>query len=194
MEQKRPLILISNDDGYMAKGIQSLIKYLRPIGEIVVMAPDSARSGSGCAITVTTPVHYQLVEKDVDLTIYKCSGTPTDCVKLALHTILADRKPDIIVSGINHGENMATNVHYSGTMGVAIEGCLCSIPSIGFSIDSHNPDVDFSATEPFVRQITEKVLQNGLPSQTCLNVNIPNLEEIKGIKVCTQAKGYWTQE
>ena len=149
---------------------------------------------SGCAITVTTPVHYQLVEKDVDLTIYKCSGTPTDCVKLALHTILADRKPDIIVSGINHGENMATNVHYSGTMGVAIEGCLCSIPSIGFSIDSHNPDVDFSATEPFVRQITEKVLQNGLPSQTCLNVNIPNLEEIKGIKVCTQAKGYWTQE
>ncbi len=194
MEEKRPLIFISNDDGYMAKGIQELIKYLSPLGDIVVVAPDAARSGSGCAITVVQPVHYQLVRQDVGVTIYRCSGTPTDCVKLSMHAILDGRKPDLIVSGINHGDNSATNVHYSGTMGVVIEGCLGGIPSIGYSICSHNPDADFSATEVYVRQIAQKVLEKGLPPQTCLNVNFPNTEDIKGIKICEQAKGYWTQE
>ena len=193
MELKRPLILISNDDGYLAKGINELIDYLRPLGEIVVVAPDSARTGSGCAITVTQPVHYDLVRKDVGLSIYKCSGTPTDCVKLSLFTILNGRKPDIIVSGINHGDNSATNVHNSGTMGVVIEGCLNDIPSVGFSICSHNPDVDFIHTKPFIFKIVDEILKKGLPMQTCLNVNFPN-DEIKGIKVCTQARGYWTQE
>ncbi len=194
MEEKRPLIFISNDDGYTAKGIQELIKYLRPIGDIVVVAPDAARSGSGCAISVTVPVHYQLIEEDEGLSIYKCTGTPTDCVKLSFHTILGDRKPDLIVSGINHGDNSATNVHYSGTMGVVIEGCLCGIPSVGFSICSHDPDVDFSATAKHIQQIATKVLQNGLPPLTCLNVNFPNVEEIKGINICEQARGYWSQE
>lgn len=110
MENRRPLILISNDDGIMAKGISELIKFLRPLGEIVVMAPDAPRSGSGCAITVTQPVHYQLLRKDVGLTVYKCSGTPSDCIKLAWNTVL-ERKPDLVVGGINHGDNSATNVH-----------------------------------------------------------------------------------
>ena len=169
MEAKRPLILVSNDDGYLAKGINDLIDFIRPLGDIVVVAPDSARSGSGCAITANLPVHYQLVKKDIDLSIYKCTGTPTDCVKLSLHTILDGRKPDIIVSGINHGDNSATNVHYSGTMGVVIEGCLNSIPAVGFSICSHNPDVDFSNTKPFIVDIVKKVIEKGLPPATCLN-------------------------
>ena len=120
MENQRPLILISNDDGIIAKGISELIKFLRPLGEIVVMAPDAPRSGSACALTVTEPIHYQLVRKDVGLTVYKCSGTPTDCVKLAFHTVL-DRKPDLVVGGINHGDNSSVNLHYSGTMGVVIK-------------------------------------------------------------------------
>ena len=117
MENKKPLILVSNDDGVMAKGINELVRFLRPLGDIVVMAPDSPRSGSGCALTVTQPVHYQLVKKEVGLTVYKCTGTPTDCIKLARNTVL-DREPDLVVGGINHGDNSATNMHYSGTMGV----------------------------------------------------------------------------
>ena len=146
MENKRPLILVSNDDGIMAKGINELVKFLRPLGDIVVMAPDAPRSGSGCALTVTQPVHYQLVKKEVGLTVYKCSGTPTDCIKLARNTVL-DRTPDLVVGGINHGDNSATNVHYSGTMGVVFEGCLNGIPSIGFSLCNHAPDADFEAAE-----------------------------------------------
>ena len=138
MENEKPLILVSNDDGVMAKGINELVKFLRPLGDIVVMAPDAPRSGSGCALTVTQPVHYQLVKKEVGLTVYKCSGTPTDCIKLARNTVL-DRIPDLVVGGINHGDNSATNVHYSGTMGVVFEGCLNGIPSIGFSLCNHAP-------------------------------------------------------
>ena len=144
MENQRPLILISNDDGIIAKGISELIKFLRPLGEIVVMAPDAPRSGNACALTVTEPIHYQLIRKDVGLTVYKCSGTPADCVKLAFHTVL-DRKPDLVVGGINHGDNSSVNVHYSGTMGVVIEGCLKGVPSIGFSLCNHAPDADFES-------------------------------------------------
>lgn len=193
MENQRPLILVSNDDGIMAKGISELIKFLRPLGEIVVMAPDSARSGSGCALTVTEPVHFQQLRRDVGLTIYKCSGTPTDCIKLARNTVL-DRQPDLVVGGINHGDNSATNVHYSGTMAVVIEGSLNGIPSIGFSLCSHDPGADFEAAGAYIRQIAAMVLEKGLPPLTCLNVNIPATKEIKGIKVCEQAKGQWTNE
>lgn len=193
MENQRPLILVSNDDGIMAKGISELIKFLRPLGEIVVMAPDSPRSGSGCALTVTDPVHFQLLRRDVGLTVYKCSGTPTDCVKLARSTVL-DRQPDLVVGGINHGDNSATNVHFSGTMGVVTEGCLNGIPSIGFSLCSHDPGADFEAAGPYIRQIAAAVLAKGLPPLTCLNVNFPDTNEIKGIRVCQQGKGTWTNE
>ncbi|MBP6065396.1 5'/3'-nucleotidase SurE [Bacteroides sp.] len=193
MENQRPLILVSNDDGITAKGISELIKFLRPLGEIVVMAPDSPRSGSGCALTITKPVHYQQIRRDVGLTVYKCSGTPTDCIKLARNTVL-DREPSLVVGGINHGDNSATNVHYSGTMAIAIEGCLNGIPSIGFSLNDHAMDADFDAMGPYVRQIAATVLEKGLPHLTCLNVNFPNTKEIKGIRICEQAKGQWSKE
>ena len=177
MENEKPLILVSNDDGVMAKGINELVKFLRPLGDIVVMAPDAPRSGSGCALTVTQPVHYQLVKKEVGLTVYKCSGTPTDCINLARNTVL-DRTPDLVVGGINHGDNSATNVHYSGTMGVVFEGCLNGIPSIGFSLCNHAPDADFEATGPYIRSIAAMVLEKGLPPLTCLNVaSCPRLND-----------------
>lgn len=193
MENKRPLILVSNDDGIISKGISELIKFLRPLGEVVVMAPDTPRSGTGCSITSNTPIHYQLLRKDVGLTVYKCSGTPTDCVKLALETVL-DRTPDLVIGGINHGDNSAVNVHYSGTMGVVIEGCLKGIPSIGFSLCSHDPNADFEPMGPYVRQIVSRVLEKGLPPLTCLNVNAPAIKELQGIRICQQAKGQWTNE
>lgn len=193
MSNRKPLILVSNDDGVVSKGISELVKYLRPLGEIVVMAPDSPRSGNATALTITQPVHYQLLRKDIGLTVYKCSGTPTDCVKLARNTVL-DRQPDLVVGGINHGDNSATNVHYSGTMGIAIEGCLNGIPSIGFSLCSHDPGADFESAGPYIRKIAAMVLEKGLPPLTCLNVNFPDTKELKGVKVCEQAKGRWTKE
>lgn len=164
MENQRPLILISNDDGVIAKGISELIKFLRPLGEIVVMAPDAPRSGNASALTVTEPIHYQLVRKDVGLTIYKCSGSPVDCVKLAFHTVL-DRKPDLVVGGINHGDNSAVNVHYSGTMGVVIEGCLKGVPSIGYSLCCHDPNPDFDITLPTCRILQSTTIDRHLLSQ-----------------------------
>ena len=193
MENKRPLIIVSNDDGIMAKGISELVKFLRTLGEIVVMAPDAPRSGSASALTVPQPVHYKLVTQEVGVTVYKCSGTPTDCIKLAWDTVL-DRKPDLVVGGINHGDNSATNVHYSGTMGVVIEGCLNGVPSIGFSLCNHDMGADFEAAGPYIRKIAAMVLEKGLPPLTCLNVNFPDTPDIKGIKVCEQAKGCWTNE
>lgn len=193
MENQRPLILVSNDDGIMAKGISELIKAIRPLAEIVVMAPDSPRSGCSSALTVTQPVHYRLVRKDVGLTVYKCSGTPADCVKLAFNTVL-ERTPDLVLGGINHGDNSATNVHYSGTMGVVIEGCLKGVPSIGFSLCDHDSGANFDAALPYIRKIVAMVLEVGLPPLTCLNVNFPNTQELKGVKVCEQSKGGWTSE
>ncbi|MFR5960303.1 MAG: 5'/3'-nucleotidase SurE [Bacteroides stercoris] len=193
MENQRPLILISNDDGIIAKGISELIKFLRPLGEIVVMAPDAPRSGNACALTVTEPIHYQLLRKDVGLTVYKCSGTPADCVKLAFHTVL-DRKPDLVVGGINHGDNSSVNVHYSGTMGVVIEGCLKGVPSIGFSLCNHARTPILSRRESISARLPARVLEKGLPPLTCLNVNFPDTQELKGVKICEQAKGQWTNE
>ncbi|KAA6349527.1 5'-nucleotidase SurE [termite gut metagenome] len=191
--ETKPLILVSNDDGITAKGINELIKYIRPLGEIVVVAPDSARSGSGCALSVTLPVHYQLVHQEPGLTTYQCTGTPSDCIKLARNVILT-RKPDLVIGGINHGDNSATNTHYSGTMGIAIEGCLNRIPSIGFSLCNHLHDADFEPTREYIQKIVRKVLEKGLPPLVCLNVNFPDTKEIKGIKVCSQTDGYWEQE
>ena len=193
MESRKPLIFISNDDGVAAKGINELIKFLQPLGEIVVMAPDSPRSGSACALTVADPIHYKLIQKQPDLTVYQCSGTPVDCLKLALHTVLP-RIPDLVVSGINHGDNSAVSVHYSGTMGVAIEGCLKGIPSIGFSLCDHSTEANFEVGGKYIYQIASQVLKNGLPSLICLNVNIPSGENLKGIKICQQGKGTWVNE
>lgn len=192
-ENRRPLIFVSNDDGIMAKGVGELIRFLRPLGDIVAMIPDSPRSGGGCGLTVVQPVHYRLMKKEPGLTVYRCTGTPVDCVKLARHTVL-EREPDLLVSGINHGDNAAISVHYSGTMGAAIEGCLNGIPSIGFSLANHAPDADFEPTGPYVRRIAQMVLEHGLPPLTCLNVNFPATPQIAGVRVTTQAKGNWAHE
>lgn len=193
MKNDKPLILISNDDGITSKGISELIRFLRPLGDLVVMAPDNARSGVGCAVSINEPVRFKLVRKDVGLSVYKCSGTPADCVKLAFHTVL-DRKPDLVVAGINHGDNSSANTHYSGTMGAVTEGTLKGVPSIAFSICSHEPDVDFNAAGPYVRDIAEKVLERGLPHLSCLNVNFPVTQDLKGVRVCEQALGKWVNE
>ena len=189
----KPLILLSNDDGVAAKGIQELIKALRPVADLVVVAPSGPRSGASGAITSEVPLKCRMIRREPGLSVYECSGTPVDCVKLALHTIVP-RKPDLVVGGINHGDNSSVNVHYSGTMGVVIEGCLKGIPSIGFSLCNHAADADFSFTLPYVRRITEEVLQHGLPVGICLNVNFPNDSVLKGVRICRQTKGVWINE
>ena len=193
MESQRPLILISNDDGFIAKGINELIRFLRPLAELIVVAPDGPRSGTACSMTTQQPIHYRRLRRDVGLTIYACSGTPTDCIKLALHT-LVPRQPDLVVAGINHGDNSSVNVHYSGTMGAVIEGCLKGIPSVGFSLCSHRADADFSPLADIVRRVTKSVLEHGLPPLTCLNVNFPEVSELKGIRVCRQTRAQWINE
>lgn len=193
MDTKRPLILVSNDDGVIAKGLNELIKMLRPLGDLVVMAPDSPRSGSACAVTVQDPVHYTTCCEEEGLSVYACSGTPVDCVKLALREVVPAR-PDLVVGGINHGDNSAVNVHYSGTMGVVLEGCMKGIPSVGFSLCDHDPEADFAHLTPYVQGIVSQVLEHGLMDGVCLNVNFPQGAMLKGVKVCRQAKGVWEHE
>lgn len=193
MTRQRPLLLLSNDDGVNAKGLRDLIRTLCPLADLMVVAPDGPRSGSSGSITSENPLRAVLVEQKPGIVLYKCSGTPVDCVKLALHS-LVPRTPDMVIGGINHGDNSSVNVHYSGTMGVVIEGCLKKIPSVGFSLCNHAADADFSAVLPYVRRITEQVLAEGLPAGTCLNVNFPDVERMKGVRVCRQTAGVWTQE
>ena len=193
MCKKRPLILISNDDGYLAKGINELVDFLKDMADIIVVAPDGPRSGMACAITSQLPVTITLVNQTEGVTIYKCSGTPTDCIKLALETVLT-RIPDMVLGGINHGDNSAVNVHYSGTMGVVLEGCMKSIPSIGFSVCDHDPNLDFSPTRLYIQRIVAQVLEKGIPMGTCLNVNFPQFGPYKGVKVCRQTRGRWGNE
>lgn len=193
MKNKKPLILISNDDGVLAKGLHELVKTLEGLGEIVVMAPDGPRSGASGAITSELPVRYSKVSEGKDLTIYKCTGTPVDCVKLAMFELIP-RCPDLVVGGINHGDNSAVNVHYSGTMGVVIEGCLKGIPAIGYSLCDHDADADFRPMLPYVRRIAEMVLNEGLPKGTCLNVNVPKASELKGVRICRQTDASWGNE
>jgi 5'-nucleotidase len=188
----KPLILITNDDGHDAPGIQVLTLLMMQLGDVVVVAPDGARSAQSNALTVTHPIRFKKLEEKEGLIRYSCTGTPTDCVKLALNEIVV-RRPDLIVAGINHGSNSAINVIYSGTMGAVLEGCENGILSIGFSITDHSMDADFSVFEKYVLQITREALQNGLPHATCLNVNAP-VGEIKGIRVARQCDGRWTKE
>lgn len=193
IETSRPLLLLSNDDGFQAKGIQCLIETLRPIADLIVVAPDGPRSGSSAAITSVCPIQVKCLSNSDGLKLYCCSGTPTDCVKIALHAFVP-RLPDMVIGGINHGDNSSVNVHYSGTMGVVIEGCLKGIPSVGFSLCNHDADADFQPTYPYIRRIVEEVLENGLPKGTCLNVNFPDTPKLKGVRVCRQTDGVWTQE
>ena len=191
----KPLILVSNDDGVFASGLQMLISVAREFGEVFVVAPEKGESGMSHAISIVTPIRAKLIKKEEGLTVYSCNGTPVDCVKLALNQLM-ERKPDYVLSGINHGSNASISVIYSGTMGAAIEGCFNCIPSAGFSLLDHSPVADFSVSQKYVRIVLENLIKDGLPQGTCLNVNIPKLleDEIKGIEVCRMTKGVWKEE
>lgn len=191
----RPVILITNDDGVHAPGIRALIEVMRGIGEVVVVAPDQPMSGTGHAITVRHPLRLHKLAEDEGYREYSCNGTPVDCVKLGEQVVLK-KKPDLLVSGINHGSNASINIIYSGTMAAVLESAIGGVPSIGFSLLDYSHHADFSACGPFVKLIAEKVLSEGLPDGVCLNVNIPavNGEEIKGIRICRQGRARWVEE
>ena len=195
MEIKRPLLLISNDDGYLAKGINCLVEMLSDYGDIIVCAPEDARSGFSCAFSATAPLRLQCRAQRPGVEIWSCTGTPVDCVKMALAEIVP-RTPDLVIGGINHGDNASVNAHYSGTMGVTLEGCMKYIPSVAFSLCDHREDADFEPLRPLIHEIIQRVLHEGLPLGVCLNVNFPLLEEsgYKGVRVCRMAKGTWGQE
>ncbi|WP_066757981.1 5'/3'-nucleotidase SurE [Crocinitomix algicola] len=189
---EKPLILVTNDDGITAKGIAQLVDSMQDLGEILVVAPDKPQSGMGHAITINHPLRLTPSNVFPGIQAYTCSGTPVDCVKLAIYEIIKSR-PTLLVSGINHGSNAATNVLYSGTMSAAVEGAIEGIPSIGFSLLDHSPNADFNAAGYFAKEITEQVLKNGLQPGVCLNVNIPkgDIKSLNGTKICRQGKAFW---
>lgn len=195
MKKDKPLILVTNDDGVNAPGMAALVEVMKTLGDVVVVAPDKAQSGMGHAITINSTLRINKVKIHGAKEEYSCTGTPVDCVKFAVNKIM-HRKPDLCVSGINHGTNMSINVIYSGTMSAAVEGAIEGIPSIGFSLSDFSINADFSASKKIAKKIAQKVLANGLPSGVCLNVNIPKLsyDLIKGIKICRQAKATWVEQ
>ena len=193
MDNQKPLILVTNDDGVHAPGLHHLINCVNEIGHVVAVAPDGPRSGQSSAITVDMPLRITRHTAYDHAEVYSVSGTPVDCVKLAMHAILPST-PHIIISGINHGSNSGNSIIYSGTMGAVMEGCMLSIPAVGFSLLHHSIAADFSHTTPFVKEIVQRVIQHGLPQQVCLNVNIPAKCQPKGIKICQAAPGRWTEE
>jgi len=197
MPKKKPLILVTNDDGINAPGIRALIEVMNTIGDVCVVAPDSPQSGMGHAITINDTLYcneIKVINGDPQ-TEYSSSGTPVDCVKFAVNEILK-RKPDLCVSGVNHGSNSSINVIYSGTMSAAVEAGTLGIPSIGFSLLDYSLEADFSPAKSFIKSIALQTLKNGLPKGVVLNVNIPKLskKEIKGIKICRQANAHWEEK
>jgi 5'-nucleotidase len=196
MKKEKPLILVTNDDGILAPGIRTLISVMRTIGEVIVVAPDKPQSATGHAITINNTLYLDKISKENDaITEYSCSGTPVDCVKLAVNEILKG-KPDLCVSGVNHGSNSSINVIYSGTMSAAVEAGIEGIPAIGFSLLDYDWNADFEPIKSFIKKITLETISNGLPEGVVLNVNFPKLKEkeIKGIKVCRQAKAMWVEK
>ncbi|PVX52617.1 5'-nucleotidase /3'-nucleotidase /exopolyphosphatase [Balneicella halophila] len=189
---KKPLILITNDDGYTAPGITLLAEIAQEFGDVVVIAPDGPQSGQSSALTVTVPLRVILKDSRPGYKLYKTNGKPADCIKVGLNKILG-QKPDLILSGINHGSNASLNVIYSGTMGAALEGAIVGIPAIGFSITTHSWEADFTEGIPYIKKIIEEVVENSLPEGVCLNVNLPE-NDISGIKVCRQSRGIWHKE
>lgn len=192
----RPLILVTNDDGIVAPGIRALISVMSELGTVVVVAPDKPQSAMGHAITINSTLFINKVSaENAVVSEYSCSGTPVDCVKLAVNEIL-HRKPDLCVSGVNHGSNSSINVIYSGTMSAAVEAGIEGIPAIGFSLLDYDWNADFDAIKSSIRKITLEVLEKGLPENVVLNVNFPKLKEheIKGIRICRQAKAIWMEK
>ena len=192
LKMNKPLILVVNDDGVFAKGIKSLVEVVAQFGEVVIIAPDKPQSGMGHAITLNQPLRLNEDTIFEGFQSYTCTGTPVDCVKLGIYEVLK-RKPDLLVSGINHGSNVSTNVLYSGTMSAAVEGAMENIPSVGFSLCDFDANADFSAAQVVVEKVIDLVLKNKFPEHICLNVNIPKVskDELKGIKLVKQANAFW---
>ncbi len=195
MEQERPLILVTNDDGIFAPGIRTLVEEMQAFGEVLVVAPDKPQSAMGHAITIHHPLRLRSVELVSGVRAFSCTGTPVDCVKVAVHHIIKGH-PALLVSGVNHGSNISINVLYSGTMSAAVEGAMEGIPSIGFSLMDHSIEASFEHVRPVIRTVSRNVLDQGLARGTCLNVNIPRSEDgpVKGLRVCRQAWGRWQDE
>jgi 5'-nucleotidase len=192
---EKPVIFITNDDGITSGGIRTLIEIMRRIGNVVVVAPDKPQSGTAHAITINVPLRLRTITREPGYEEYSCNGTPADCVKLGFKVVLKGR-PDLLVSGINHGSNASINVIYSGTMAAVFEGAMSGVPSIGFSLLNYSAEADFYQCREYVKRITEKVLAHGLPDGVCLNVNIPDVtrDEIAGIRICRQAGGTWEED
>jgi 5'-nucleotidase len=195
IEKDDKLILLTNDDGLYAAGLRTLLEIMEEFGKVVLISTTESMSGMSQALTVKTPLRIKLLEENDKHRIYACNGTPTDSVKIAINQLL-ERTPDWVVSGINHGANASVSVLYSGTMAAAIEGCLYGIASVGFSLNNFSPTADFSACRKYIRIVMKMIAKESLPTGVCLNVNIPKAskEDIRGIKVCRQAKGNWREE
>ncbi len=191
----RPLILVSNDDGYMAKGVRELMAMLVPYGEVVAVCPDQGRSGQSMALTFDAPLRVKEEKSPVEgARLFSCNGTPVDCVKISCYSVLDGRKPDLIVAGINHGSNASVNVVYSGTMGAVQEGCSWGVPAIGFSLTTHDPDADFSAVRPAVDTLVPRILNEGLLKGTFINVNVPAGVKDAPLSFCRECKAHWSEE
>lgn len=189
----RPYILISNDDGYAAKGINYLIDVLRTDYDLLVIAPDGPRSGYSTAFTSSHPISVHPVRKEEGLEVYACSGTPADCVKVALNRYIR-RQPDLVIGGINHGDNSSVNSHYSGTMGVAGEAAMQGYPAVAFSLCDHNPEADFEPMRPYIVDMVRRALEMKMPPFTCWNVNFPLRPSFDGVRICRMAKSRWVKE
>ena len=194
MNKKRPQILITNDDGYAAKGLRKLVVLMRTLGDVVLISTDEVMSAKSHSCTIRERLYVRLVQEEEGFKEYRCNGTPVDCVKLGYQKLMPT-PPDLVVSGINHGMNAATTVVYSGTIGAVIEACMNGLDAIGYSLFSLNPDADFDHLDTAILEITQKVLKEGLPKGVCLNVNFPKRceEPMKGIKVCRQAACRWVE-
>lgn len=192
-------ILVTNDDGINAQGIYDLVVALREIGDVIVIAPLGEQSAVGHALTVSLPLRVTEFHKNGEFFGFAVSGTPADCIKLALRTFLEERglpRPDIVVSGINHGRNTAVNIIYSGTVSAATEATVLDVPAIAVSLTSYDPDADFTAAAEFMKRFTPHVARTGLPRGTLLNVNVPSVafDSIRGTMYTRQGASYWEDE
>ena len=194
MSEKRYKILITNDDGYAAKGLRKLVTLMRTLGDVVLISTDEVMSAKSHSCSIHNRLYVRLVHQEEDFKEYRCNGTPVDCLKLGYQKLMQE-PPDLVVSGINHGMNAATTVVYSGTIGAVIEACMNGLNAIGYSLFSLDPDADFDHLDTAILEITKKVLDEGLPKGVCLNVNFPKRSEepMKGIKVCRQAACRWVE-
>ncbi len=192
----RPLIVVTNDDGFEAPGLAALVAAAKPYGEVIVVVPDGPRSAMSHAITMTVPLRVNLYKTEDGVDYYRSNGTPVDCVKLAQRVVCRTRKIDLILSGINHGSNSSVSLIYSGTMAAAIEASFENIPAIGISLQDYRHDADFTVASFYAKKLIEKVLNEGLPDHICLNVNVPMLDasEVKGMKIVRQTKGCWHED